>query len=381
MRGLWALVVVLTAATSPLPAQPAGNPVANIQTSWKKRKEAFESVRYVVTGKVEVFFLDLDDPELQQKVPKMPVEYPYRAEVLLHIPTGRFSFEGKCSSLSVREGRFVESSGVTRFDGKRTMSGVPPGGTTPSGMNDVTIRTGYLQDEVFTAELWPLFDAHGIIPSASRSLSPRQLTKNRIEDEYEYRGQVKVSGIDTAVLRSELVDSVPVVSAELSVDTKRDAAVVRHTYFSGKNPVARLDVTWKPEGSTWLPSEWTCTWTSGGKVQSKNHLRVERVDLNPAVSDDEFRYPLRPGMKVAEYDTPAPGTGLDPFRPSMKKYVVGEGGGATVLEETGKTTLQGEQLPPESRDGWIWWVVGVGVAVLVIVVLAVLGRRFIRKRR
>lgn len=182
------------------------------------------------------------------------------------------------------------------------------------------------------------------------------------------------------VLRTDPAASVPYLVDEFWVDPGRESAILRHVYFSGKNPWFRFDTVYRKSSRGWMPASWTFAHTSSHLVEVARYT-VESMEVDPTVANADFVLPIDPGRIVLVHTYPVAGQGLDPNKPASGMFRVDSTGKWVPLDEaTGFTTGEGEQLPPESPNRrWMWWG---GAALGGIVALAtgvILYRR--RKRR
>src|SRR5262249_20577543 len=115
----------------------------------------------------------------------------------------------------------------------------------------------------------------------------------------------------------------PSLTDELWVDVKRGSAIARHVYFNGKNPWYRLDTKYVETAHGWLPDSWTLTWTSGGKVNRIQRLKVDSLDVSPSITDEDFTMRVLPGMIVRSDQYPNPESGLDPNSSANMTYSMG----------------------------------------------------------
>ena len=164
---------------------------------------------------------------------------------------------------------------------------------------------------------------------------------------------------------------------ELYADRGRAGAVVRHTYYSGKNPWFRLDVSFAEQTGAWMPTGWICIQYQGAstKIQGKTTLKVDSLEFDLPVSESDFVQTPQPGDIVRVDEFPEPGAGLDPRKPATTILEPNSSGTLEVKSETGFTTGEGKQLPPERHTGWLWWL------ALIPLVLAVAGILLRRRAR
>ena len=227
-----------------------------------------------------------------------------------------------------------------------------------------------------SAELWPIFEAHGIIPTAQNPLRPDKPPVNFTPEMFQRRGQLVHAKATCEVLNTEPLNGVPANIDEFWVEVVADGFIRRHTYYSGRNPFIRLDVNPQVKSGGIIPKDWTCTWTEGNRTRAIHRLTVESFEGDVAVSDADFRIVPKRGSTVEEHTMPAPGSGLDPVKHAVKKYTVNSSGSTNLTETSPQRQLDGSEASGESQYGWLWWVGGIVLVALASVVVI----RWKRKR-
>ena len=371
---LVAALLGLVALTAPTAAQPADDPVPKILEAWKKRQTAFKTVKYVVTGKVEHLYLSPLRKGMENiiKLPKVPFELPYKAVVVLDCEQKRYRVTTELRTWSTDQQVFLPRSTTISFDGEQLfVSAMTDDEFLKKGMSDLTVVKGDLTTYQIGAELWPVFAAHGLVPTSHRPLLPDRWPATHQAGAFVGRGQTAQDGVRCEVLRSEPLDVVPATSDEILVDAGTDGFVRRHVYFAGVNPFARIDARPQVKDGATLPKEWTCTWSEGKKTKTVHRLRVESFE--GSVTGTDFRQTAPPGGTVEEHTIPLPGSGLDPINHPVKKFTVGPGGGRTLIEERPQLQLDGTPAPSPSPGLWLW--IGLGLVSCIVAVGFAIRRR------
>ncbi len=374
---LIAALLGLVALAAPIAAQPAGDPVPKILEAWKKRQTAFKTVKYVVTGKVEHLFVPSPRPgaeKVQRVQPKLPLELPFRAAVLIDCEKQRFRLELDEFIWSARQQTLVATDSTRSFDGSKMFAAVRNGKEQLGAVPDVAIVKGDLAGQQVGAELWPLFAAHGIIPTARQPLRPDKPPTAFTPEMFHRRGQLSHEGIKCEVLNSEPLDSAPAATDEFWIDAGSDGFIRRHTYYAGRNPFIRLDAKSRLMSGAHVPAEWTCTWTEGNRTRAIHRLKVETFEGNPAVADTDFSVVLKAGAKVEEHDIPQPGSGLDPIKHGVKTYTIDASGTAGTTTETPQRRLDGSEVPLAGNWRWV-------LSMTALAFLAVVGVFYFRSKR
>ena len=356
-----------------------------VLADWQQRRERIQSVRYSITGSIEV----KPDPGLNEMYAKMGAVLPtydhpleIKATILLDLANRRFRIDKREEVFSAESKRWVPQVTTDAYDGKVYQTAVPRdqnnrGPTEP----DMCLSTGNLEHAAPAFDYWPIFFAHGIVPTVNAPLRPNDLPIRHELDEFELRGTINVMGRPCTVMRTEPISAQKSLSDEFCIDRGRQSAVVRHVYFAGKDPWNRLDSQFEETPDGWLPKTWACTWTSNGKVERISRFVVESREVNPVEQEDDFTLPIKPGMIVLSDQYAELGSGLDPTWPARATYRVAESGKWVELNSKGFTTIEGVELPPESAWNRIkWWLIG-GLMTTVLIVFAGLWLRNHYRRR
>jgi len=241
--------------------------------------------------------------------------------------------------------------------------------------SDLSIAKGNLAQARIDAHLLPLFFAHGIVESVHAQLRPDQMPTTYDADDFEMRNSQSFHGRNCKVVRTEPVSGEKGSFDEYLIDPAQRSAIHRHIIFVGSNPTVRTDVDWKESELGWWPEKWTHTWTfNNGKVSTIARLKLERIELNPIVSESDFTLEVLPGMTVDVLEVPAAGTGLNPNYPARTTYRISSSGSWEELSAKGFTTLEGKLLPAERRLGWGWVVAACGGAAAALLAYALFRR-------
>ncbi len=352
-----------------------------VVAAWKARFERLERVRYTLSGTVDSKVQVPDELKGQIVIPPGPSVRPLKATVLIDLANRRYRIETTRLAPNRARDRWIPHVSIIASNGKLSQV------ATPRDRNEVGesepemfLAKGNLQHISVDTYLWPPFAAHGIVPTVNFPLRPDRMPVSHEQEEFEVRGTVVHAGRPCTVLRSEPNSSAPGLADEFYIDKERQAAVVRHTYFQGKNPWLRLDIINHETPQGWLPKSWTFTWTVGGKVQRIEKLIVDAFEANPEVIDADFTLPQTSGMIVHSDVYPEQGRGLDPARPAREMYRANSDGNREPIgERTGFTTIEGVQLPPDTGWKWLPWLIGGGVVAVSLV--SVLIMRIVRIRR
>jgi hypothetical protein len=301
--------------------------------------------------------------------------------VLLDFIQGRSRIEKNGSAPGANFEKYVPRVSVSAYDGETLQTSSDRKACELAALDpDVSLVKGPLRMMPFNARIWPVLFAHGVVPTVNKSARPDQLPTNHTTEEFEFRGDVRYKENMCIVLRTDPVASTPAVVDEFWIDPIKESGIVRYVYFSGgNNPWYRMDITYQKSENGWLPSSWVYTHSKGNKLVEIAHFTVERLEVNPTVTDGDFTLPIPPGSIVLTQNFPELGKGLDPFKPASGLSRVDVNGKWVTLEEAGFTTAEGFPLPPESRRlRWVWATI-IFFGMVGIVTATILYRRWRRR--
>jgi hypothetical protein len=336
-------------------AQAKGKEAAlnQIFADWKHRQGLLKAARYVIVGTTEV-----KDPDL----PSGTAVWPSRSVLLLDLAGKRFRLETSEGVLHGDEGtrrKFAPRVSTSANDGKvggcythREANGIPDGDAADLiiNLNDAPTRGTW-----FDPHLWPVFYAHGLIPTVQTDVRLNKLPMSYDPDNFEVRGRQTARGRNYTVVQTDPMAGNQPIHDELWIDLSQQSTIHRHVYFNGSNPWYRQDVEWKQTALGWWPEKWTLTWTRNGQVRLIHRLKVESFEPNPPLKDGDFTLPAKPGMKVSALEYPSLESGLNPYMQASKTYLVLPSGAWQEVDAKGFTTMEGTVLPPGRSRAWIWW--------------------------
>ena len=361
------------------------NEVINkVLDAWKRRLSQVPAVRYKVAGTVEQSheLMRLVLPLNQQGTPPKTRPIPLRATLLLDLRRHRYRIDVESESYLISTGTYHPERNTSTWDGKARYFAVPPefndGG---SDRVDLTIFTGDVSRMPFPTEYEPLFAAHGYVSTVNTPVRPGRIPPRYNPESFRHEGESRLNGRRCFLLRTEPLDAHPSLTDEIWVDPGRNFCVARHVEFSGSNPAIRIDTEFEQLAYGWVPKKWSLTTTSRGKVMTVTRLSVVETVINPALVEEDFTLPAKPGMTVREVRYPELGSGLNPDKPAETTLRIGPDGSRVVDNQTGFTTVDGVRLPPE-REGYRWWVWAVATAVfigLLSAAAACMKRKFTRR--
>jgi hypothetical protein len=276
----------------------------------------------------------------------------------------------------VPENKLERFARVATFDGKQRFGAKirDPGEARKATDPDITIETGDFRffDRIDPGK-YPPFYGHGIVPYAGTSrLFPGHLTIEPDTEPLTVHGEVVHDGRRCLVLRTPPSQGVATSYDELWIDPSRDSAIVRHAFYSGKTPRVDMLVWYRQTSHGWLSDRWEQTIRTSKGVEEIKRASVEELEINPAVSDADFRLQEKPDMLVrTSVIPPRDEQSEGPPQPTnVHNFRIDEGGNRReVVFENGQ----------EKRQPHAQWPLWAGLIAVLVAGLACLA--WIRHRR
>lgn len=364
---------------APSRAEENDRRVQRILTDWRNRQQQIDGVRYRVVGETTIskgswprYPSGYDDA-----VPPQDVRFPETRTILFDFAFSRYRFDEQ-EEMYHKETQKRYPQVTTRiFDGRsltlyrpRDLNTHPEEGVGPT---DPELGIGKGTKEFPGAPIqfrhWPILVAHGCIPSYRHQVIPGKTFRVLpAVDALHVHGQTVHKGRPCLVLRNEPANG---CFDEWWVDTGRESAVVRQTVYL-KRPYLECVIEYQQKVGGWYPSEWTFTTQDGytGRTLRVNRMRVESIEVNPAITDADFEIGPKPGALVAHV-AHRPSTQENPYPEpeSTKLYRIDEHG------RSREVTFEGGIERPVARAVlWKWLVGSVIVAFAVWATLVILWR-------
>lgn len=158
----------------------------------------------------------------------------------------------------------------------------------------------------------PIFWASGIVPTKNQPVTAVLFPSSNTASAFVFKGFEAIDGRELALFS---VDSFHFSSSLTKVtnyvrywiDMERDSAIVRAVAESGVPGVQttgyQIDVDYRPQLKTWLPSRWVVRETLNGKTTVTEMLKVVQVDAIADDSPSHYALEPEPEMRVYETDT------------------------------------------------------------------------------
>lgn len=368
------LLLVAGACAGPLTPSAHGQPTASVGVEgilrdWEGARRRHPQVRYTIIGKVEY-----KKSEGYGDLVPADADRPFRATVTI-------DFDRRMTRIDIRHDipsrdGFVTEDGIRTYNGDAYQTHVPRGlnqlGTSQA---ELVLARGPMREITVEPFLWPPFLSHGVVPTVVHSLHQNDLPFTHDPDEFLLHGTANINGRPSIILRGNPINAPMAASDEYWVDTARGSLVTRYARYRQQKPLIRLDVQYQQTDGAWVPKDWTLTSTPKGQVFSIHRLTVQKFELVPNVPESDFTIPVTPGMILMTINYPARGIGLNPDYPANATYQVEPDGTWRELNAVGHMTAEGERLPPERSGRKWWWIGGVAVAVVSLILCFLFWRR------
>jgi len=371
---------VVLGAGAVLAQKPPSPQLQRIFDDWQKRQTRMKSVRYEVRGtRVQARGSAADDVTGKPLVPATPahdISCPMSYTCLLDFEAGRYRLEEDFGAYELGKNALSRSVAIRTFDGK-TMGEVFPreaNGRSPSRPDpstpDATVTTGNVNVAAFGVEYYPLFFAHGIVPTATTPVIPGPRMRIKPDPEMFYiQGRGRYQDRDCLVVRTHPLRRSKSQMDELWIDPARDSAVLRYIEYVNDLAWTDLEVAYQSTPSGWLPSGWTeTTRVAKNRTLHVDHLQVAGITPEPAFEQSVFRVDIEPGMIISAAkiggspDSPLRG----PVTEQTYYKIDPDGSWVPLAVETGR--------PPIDRGHYFWWIAG-AVAFVALCLFAWRRRR------
>lgn len=361
-------------------AQGGDQQLDQISADWAKRQNRIRRVKYEVGGEVLMPRENItDDAGVPIKsVGESAIKAPFQWTCLFDFHKNRHRLQIIEHKFFVPENRLVRYEYVQTFDGKNSWgSGVREVDRVrkPDDV-DLYVHSGEFRKFYLEATLFPLFYGHGIVPYAgSERVFPGHLTFEPLTELLTMHGQVVHDGRPCLALRTPPTEGNATFFDELWVDLSRDSAVVRHARYAHKTPIIDTFVWYRQTSHGWLPDRWEMTMRgSQQRVIEVKRNRVDHIDIDPEVTDGDFRLEEKPGMLVKTGVHPPwrDDAEMPPAPTEVRRYRIDEDGRRREV-----SFEDGVERRVGSRSRWLWGVAGVVLfaALLTAVYLSRRGRR------
>jgi hypothetical protein len=318
--------------------------IIKILSDWEKRQNNLAAIKYEIQGElVTPKGTATDDfgKLLVPATPSMDISCPLKGVYLFHFSSGRFRIEISQQRYSSTAQQFYPSVKNVAFNGSVVKVAAPREANSnaihspPPEAPDVAIFTGNLRGFQFEREYYPLFFAHGIVPTAEQQIATGRFKEKLNANYLHVHGRSVHAGRSCLVVRTETLQLATSSFEEFWVDEARESAVVRYSSFSGNYPFTDTVIEYAKSARGWLPKGWTHTNFNRSGAHLQWRMRVENMTLEPSFADSDFDIEIEPGMRVQRIDFPESSNPL--FLPEPKITVFQQGHSATeVLKGLGQ---------------------------------------------
>jgi len=148
----------------------------------------------------------------------------------------------------------------------------------------------------FKSVAYPVFFAHGIIPTKSHPIVPIPLTKPVDAADFSVVSKVETEEGVRLVLHTTNLFSDREMFYELWVDPARGSAVTRCLSHLKGRINRRWDMEYRKAGENWIVSAWTEMGFRDGQLTESSRLRVVDFEANPRFEKNTFHREPSEGM-------------------------------------------------------------------------------------
>lgn len=345
--------------------------LAAIMANWKARQDKVRSAEYQVEGKVTIpkgrFNGDPDlRPGTKGDTPKQ--DYVYEAKTRWLI-----GFDENVLRKENREERFFLDSlifnrvyEVQLWDGKQLRKYSPreentgPNYTPSSLQPDLWVQTAHYKGFILNAFDYPVFLAHGNIPTPSQPIDATRLRIPLDESAFAVNARGVLDGHNCLILRTSGSTRQPDSRTEYWVDVDRGGIVLRATRHWRETTESLQNIAYQSTEYGWLPKSWTTCFYDPRRpdmVSSFRDVRVTSFSINPVLDKADFAQAYRAGMVVRDVEKQA-------------DYKV---------DSDNRSLVPWDGKKPTKRENSVLLWIATGCAVGILFALCI--RRFLRYRR
>ncbi len=336
-----------------------------VLADWQKRQNAVRSIRYEVRGEHKVLKGAYNALPLQGFVPGLQRDQPIPAQdfvgaatltLLLDFERGRHHSTIQGSNYHTNTGKFYPWVKEHTFDGS-VARGAGPREKNPihgSKQPEFWVISGNMRFEEFRTDFHPIFFGHGRIYTIFEPIIPGKL-RNKPDPEYLYvHGTGVQDGRTCLIVRTQTLKTVTTSFDEYWVDTARQCAILRQVGYCNSKRSSDITIRYQKTSAGWLPESWGLQIYSGGNLLYTDNMRVEKIDLDPAIQDADFQMEIKPGMIVEERtDLPSKHPLVTP-ESKISVYRAEEGGGREELPDPARRRGDQYQEHLRRKNLWIW---------------------------
>jgi hypothetical protein len=342
--------------------------VKQVLDGWAKRRTAMKTVRYRVEGtmihaKGSLTSQDVDtiSPLVQAFFPKEDVSFKKSMEYAFDFVQRRSRSVTRDFVLDLETAKFAPRYVVWTCDGNKTAKYAPnlentsEAYTPHHNQNELTLYDKSPQLMFATGSL-PILLPHGFFVLYKGTIDELELFKRQYSPQsFGFHARGAEPEADFLILRSIPEAGASGVCHEITVDAKKDCAVVVWKRISRNVVTSQSDIQYQSIQGHWLPASWRfdrfVNERGLAKFQYGERMSVTSIEVDPELTKDDFLPNPRPGALTQQAG-------------SKDKFKIGEDGRSLVPIAQAKTTW----------FAWHWVAFLCGIAILF------LGFWFLRQR-
>jgi hypothetical protein len=313
LLAVFAFNVILEQGGSSVLAQPPKDKavIERIFSDWQKRQTRVKTIRYKISGTSLLAkgtlntSLGLSD---KSPVPDQDVSEKSRHTVLIDFGKRRIHWDFEEESYGSAHRKVELQSGSRIYNSPDNWVCIPRGQNNPGkppNEPDVYVHRGYPSTGIIDElrRVSPVIEAAGIVQVGS---APADFNQKMDPDDFYVHGRVAYAGHSCIVMRTYPVRGQISFWEELWIDPARDSAIVRHSFYQRVEqqkpvPISDVEIDIQQTKSGWFPKKWKWTQSDGrGVVIRVGQAKVDELVFDPAVTDDDFKPALQPGMVIHE---------------------------------------------------------------------------------
>ncbi len=272
----------------------------SVLQEWQKRRESTESVLYEVIGKATVVkgYLSSDPsgPKMKGPVPAADYTFPLKIKWLLNFRKNWVRKETFNQSFYNGE-RWIDGHETIFFDGKDLKVFTPRADNPYPPSPDLTIQTKAFSHLVFSYIDFPVFFAHGVVPTSKSGPVAVSLMPRLEPDQFRIHGFGLLNQNKHLVIRTVAPKG---TFHEYWIDPNKEGSIARAVTYSAGLVFVQIDIQHQKTQWGWLPKKWeVSSYLSGGeKPDWLEVVEVQDLMVNPPTKVGDFQIDASPDFFV-----------------------------------------------------------------------------------
>jgi hypothetical protein len=293
-----------------------GPDLEKVLIDWRVRQEKSTSAHYQMKGARTIPKGQISkgmDPEFPegQIIPSTDITLQIQRKFVLDFDNHRLVQEKRYFIFRNDELKFVPWYSLSLFDGDVLREFEPTEKLTSPDYSPDPLRVEVrkikvnVNDLLLDREQFPIFFAHGLVPSGSQaSLILKKENFPITHDQFFVDRTQLLGDIPCIIVKSKVAENG--IQFEYWVDPSRKSAIIKSIIYRNLKPLIQIEnIEHKMTEWGWVPETWVCNYVvdSGREIESSEKLVVTAVSINQSFSKSDFQGQYSQGMIVQDLGT------------------------------------------------------------------------------